>query len=140
MTLSEMQIFNAVRQRLRELDATVLQLVAPGGQAPLGINITTPNGRKNCYPDLIAYLDGHLLVGEMKPRYSKADHEKVVLMKTYGSKALLGLLHRRYPLLLVDNVVGLLCHSQVRFPQTDDVGQWVFGSDQQIVALENVPV
>ncbi|MEG3085706.1 hypothetical protein U1707_18870 [Sphingomonas sp. PB2P12] len=135
-----MQIFNAVRQRLRELDATVLQLVAPGGQAPLGINITTPSGRKNCYPDLIAYLDGHLLVGEMKPRYSKSDHEKVVVMKTYGSKALLGLFHRRHPLLLVDNVVGILCHSQVRYPQTTDVGQWVFGSDQQIVALENVPV
>ena len=140
MTQSEMQIFNAVRQRLRELDATVLQLVAPGGQAPLGINITTPSGRRNCYPDLIAYLNGYLLVGEMKPRYSKADHDKVILMKAYGSSALLGLLHRRHPTFLVAEVVGLLCHSQVSYPQLTDVGQWVFGSDQQIIALENVPI
>lgn len=139
MTLSEMQVFNAVRQRLRELDATVLQLVAPGGQAPLGITILTPNGRRTCYPDLIAHMGSCLLVGEMKPRYSEADHRKVVSMATHGSAALLGLLRRQQPRLAATEIVGLLCHSQTNYPQLDDVGQWVFGEDLQVVASVNMP-
>lgn len=137
--LSELQVFNAVRQRLRELDATVLQLVAPGGQAPLGVTISKPQGRRTCYPDLIAHMDHPLLIGEMKPRYSAADHQKVVSMKTFGSTALFGLLRRQQPRLVATEIAGLLCHSQTNYPELDDVGQWVFDEGLHLIASVNMP-
>lgn len=130
--LTETDVFNDLRALLSNTELQVLQLVPPGGQAPLSLTYT-PTGAerpKTVYPDLIAYDDTSIYLGELKPRFSKADVEK--LMSIQSSEDALDRICRmvknkgktpppKYP-----NVVFLLVHTQEDAPQVEGIVQVVF--------------
>lgn len=76
---TEIGVFNRTRELLGRFQLEVLQLVPPGGQTPLSLTFSPfPKARrKTVYPDLLAIDDRFLYVGELKPRYSKSDAQKL---------------------------------------------------------------
>jgi len=137
--LSEMQVFNAVRRHLHEIAADVLQLVAPGGQAPLGLTFNKSSSRRTVFPDLLAVKGNFIIVGEMKPRYSKVDHVKLLEIKDCASDQVFALIERRRVDLQDPKILILLCHSQVASGRHEDVGQWIFDEELRAVRIEGMP-
>lgn len=78
---AETRVANAVYQYLTKIDATVIQFVAPGGQARISLTYSTSNGRRTIYPDLLAIFEGAIWIGEMKPRFSNSDREKLLALQ-----------------------------------------------------------
>lgn len=74
----ETRVANAVYQYLTKIHATVIQFVPPGGQARISLTYHTSKRRRTIYPDLLAIFEGAIWVGEIKPRFSKSDKEKLL--------------------------------------------------------------
>jgi hypothetical protein len=75
---SEIRVANAVYQHLTKINATVIQFVSPGGQARISLTYSKSIGRRTIYPDVLAIFEGAIWVGEIKPRFSNADKEKLL--------------------------------------------------------------
>ena len=81
MKPDETSIVNALRSWLSTNGYQLIQLIAPGGQATYSVSYTSSLGdRKLCYPDLICIKEGAIIVGEVKPLFSKSDYEKLTSM------------------------------------------------------------
>lgn len=133
--MTETEVFNAVRSYLATLGAVSLQLVPPGGQASISITFTQDGRRKTCFPDLIAWLDGTIWVGELKPRYSEQDRQKVANILEFGSEILIERC-RRIIEMPIGNVKGVLCHGQIDPPIAHGMAQWVFHQGFHIQTME----
>lgn len=81
----ETVVANAVRVHLETVNARVLQLVSPGGQATLSITYSIPEGRKTVFPDVLAIYNHSILVGEIKANFSIADKRKLVALENSDS-------------------------------------------------------
>ena len=78
----ECQIANNFRNYLTEKSYNIVQLIYPGGQASISINYTNDYGEKKfCYPDVIAFSNNEILIGEIKPRFSGDDYKKLIRLK-----------------------------------------------------------
>ena len=75
---AETRVANAVYQYLTKSNATVIQFVSPGGQARISLTYSSSKGRRTIYPDLLAIFEGAIWVGEMKPRFSNSDKQKLL--------------------------------------------------------------
>jgi hypothetical protein len=73
----ETRIANSVYRYLKDINADVIQLVAPGGQAKVSITFLFNGKRRTVFPDLLAIIDDFIFIGEMKPRFSIADKIKL---------------------------------------------------------------
>lgn len=128
--MDEMDVFNATRSHLRNLAASVFQMVPPGGQAPFSITFHDGNRRRTCYPDFLVVHAGQILVGEMKPRYSVADYRKLIEVTSFGAEQTRGLLMRNgYAIPPNIDVVGVLCHAQSTAPPVPRIDQWIFSAE-----------
>lgn len=78
--INELQLVNSLREWFKSHPFTVLQLVSPGGQAIYSLFFSRPTKAKKklIYPDLIAIGDKEILIGEVKPLFSQADHDKLI--------------------------------------------------------------
>ena len=122
-----MDVFNAVRRYLAEVGFRTLQLVPPGGQAPYSITYKEEGRRRTCFPDLLAFREGALFVGEMKPRYSRADHAKVSSLVFNASQEIFRLCSRLLgPDAPLAELKGVLCHGQRGAPPVSGLAQWAF--------------
>ncbi len=137
--LSELEVFNKLRYSLDASGVRVVQLVPPGGQAPLSISFRVQGGvRRTVFPDMISYADQNIFIGELKPTYSKADAHKLLSINTSpdGRNAILELVARvaRLPSLRSARLHFVLVHAgslassplglrQVRFSNNE--GVWV---------------
>jgi hypothetical protein len=138
---TETDVFNDLRLVLSNSDLEVLQLVPPGGQAPLSLTYI-PNSAerpKTVYPDLIAFKNNSIYLGELKPRFSKPDVEK--LRNIQGSADAYEKVCRivrkmgKAPLSKTPTVVLLLVHTQEVTPKVDGIVQVVFLETDGIVLL-----
>jgi hypothetical protein len=130
MALTEGDIYNLVGKQLREQGAKIAQLVRPGGQAVRSITFVENERRRTCYPDLLAMVGGEVVVGELKPLFSRADYYKLVSIAASEqacSQAFRIVTNGNRP----ENVgmKFVLCHSQQGAPPVDGVEQWIFAAD-----------
>jgi len=137
--ISELEVFNKLRYSLDASRVRVVQLVPPGGQAPLSVSFRGQEGvRRTVFPDMISYADQNIFIGELKPTYSKADADKLLCIKNSpdGRNAILELVARvaRLPSLRSARIHFVLVHAgslaaiplglrQVRF--SNNKGVWV---------------
>ncbi|OCY13314.1 MAG: hypothetical protein BEV12_24255 [Microcystis aeruginosa CACIAM 03] len=76
--MTELLVFNRFRQTLQKSQVNSVQLVPPGGQAPLSITYRSPNNiRRTVFPNFLGHMGGHIFLGELKPLYSAQDSRKV---------------------------------------------------------------
>lgn len=94
---TEIAVFNKLRQLLISNLSNTLQLVPPGGQAPLSITFSAGGNRRSIFPDLLTCFDSDIIVGEMKPIFSKEDAIKLQKLMTAedGMREILSLVSRR---------------------------------------------
>ena len=135
----EIDVFNDLRSFLSNTQLEVLQLVPPGGQAPLSLTFT-PNGAerpKTVYPDLIAFDSTSIYLGELKPRFSKADVEKLMSIKSSKDafKKICQTLQNKGDSPFPDKpkLVFLLVHTQENAPQFEGIFQLVFQVNNNII-------
>lgn len=126
--MREIEVFNATRTYLAVNGFTVLQLVPPGGQAPISVTFDDGTRKRTCYPDLIAWKDGTLWIGELKAGFSGSDYEKLLAILSFGDAQL-----RECALAQLGNVVtpempieGILCHSDIESCARIGVHQLIF--------------
>jgi hypothetical protein len=127
-----MEVFNAVRAHLQTIGATTLQLVPPGGQAFISVTFKQDEQRRTCFPDLIAWSNRTLFLGELKPKFSEQDRLKVIDILELGVDPLIRRCERALGSGEIDEVRGLLCHAQAGVAPAQGVMQWIFGSDLQL--------
>ena len=77
--MDEISVFNNFRNLLKSTDIDVLQLVPPGGQAPLSLTYEsrTTQQKKIIFPDFLGINKNNILLGELKPKFSKDDFLKL---------------------------------------------------------------
>jgi hypothetical protein len=134
MTLSETAVFNGIRAYLAKNEFKVIQLVPPGGQAPISITFDDGTRRRTCYPDLIAIKNDCLLIGELKPGYSQADHQKLKLILDCAADELRHSLKSWAPNSETDlfNLIGVLCHSNAAALPATTVHQLVVAANEDV--------
>ncbi len=140
---TETDVFNNLREVLANSELEVLQFVPPGGQAPLSLTYIPNAGEppRTVYPDLIAADSNSIYLGELKPKFSKSDVEK--LRSIQGSRDAFEKVcklvqnRRKVPLPKTPNIVFLLVHTQEDAPQIDGIIQVVFLAKNGIVLLDD---
>jgi hypothetical protein len=75
--MNETFITQSINNFLKINDYFIIQCIFPGGQGALNFKV---NGRP-VYPDLIAFKNGTLIIGENKPSYNESDHKKLKKIK-----------------------------------------------------------
>lgn len=129
--MKEIDVFNRTRTFLHVGEFFVVQLVPPGGQAPLSVSFTLEGARKTVFPDLLAIKDDLLWIGELKPAYDADDHNKLKALRAYGESELLDLCERvtkgQHKITSVNYV---LCHAEQSSNRCHSVYQWIFNSQE----------
>lgn len=127
--LTEVEVFNATRSYFISNDCQIIQLVAPGGQAPVCLSFNDGTKPRTCFPDLLAIAYNVLWVGELKSTYSEADYAKVKLMLSHGKDELRRRLTEWVGSHKAEQVVicGVLCHSDSSATRKPNVHQLIFG-------------
>lgn len=78
----EGKIANKFRTYLIDNLYSIIQLIFPGGQAGISINyIDEYKHKRFCYPDVIAYSKNEIIIGEIKPKFSQLDYQKLIKLK-----------------------------------------------------------
>ena len=135
LTPTEIGVFNKTRTLLNKLHLDVFQLVPPGGQAPLSLTYQMSNcsRKKTIYPDLIAADDSFLYIGELKPKYSSSDAQKLnqISQSTDAFHGIFSLIQTRRRKPVPDGVrlALLLIHEQETAPPHKKLFQIIFGED-----------
>lgn len=138
---TETDVFNDLRSVLGNSELEVLQLVPPGGQAPLSLTYIPDCAErpKTIYPDLIAFNSNSIYLGELKPRFSKPDVEKLRSIQdsadAYEKVCRIVRKVGKAPLSKAPTLVSLLVHTQENAPQVDGIVQVVFLATNGIVLL-----
>ena len=71
--MNEAFITRSIKIFLKKENYYIIQCIPPGGQG--GIHFKVEN--KIMYPDIIAYRDNIMIIGESKPKYSESDNLKL---------------------------------------------------------------
>ena len=71
--MNEAFITRSIKIFLKKENYYIIQCIPPGGQG--GIHFKVEN--KIMYPDIIAYKDNVMIIGESKPKYSESDNLKL---------------------------------------------------------------
>lgn len=133
---AETRVANSVYKYLKDVNAEVIQLVAPGGQARVSITFSAKDKRRTVFPDVLAVLDGAIFVGEMKPRFSKSDKTKLNELRSSsdGLESIRSVVSRylnrsfeNYPL------VFCLMHGDVTSVADSEIAQFCFAKDGTVV-------
>jgi hypothetical protein len=138
----ETKIGNRLRRFLQHHKHTVLQLVTPGGQAPISISYTGPDGRvRTCFPDLISVSHDclEIWVGELKPLFSAADKRKLARIadSVDGVARVIALVEARLDLRLGrPRVHFVLVHGERHHPPDNLLRQIVLPTDGDAFVVE----
>ena len=144
--ITETDVFNELRSCLNQTQLEILQLVAPGGQAPLSLTYNPKGAKrpKTVYPDLIAYHNHSIYIGELKPRFSKADAEKLISIRESedAAETICKIVQRRgkNPLAKNPAVIFLMVHTQEDAPRVDGIIQVVFLAKGGVVLCGDIKV
>ncbi len=78
----ETRLCNRLHNYLLVNNFTILQLICPGSQATISVTYTTEDKvKKTLFPDLIAVKDATIVIGEIKPNFSRSDKKKLLSIK-----------------------------------------------------------
>lgn len=128
----EIDVFNSARSYLAREDFNVIQLVPPGGQAPFSISFKIEGIQKTVFPDLLAVRNGIVWVGEMKPKFDQADHDKLANLHAFAEQEIRSLCERVMKIDLADHTVNyVLCHSDNTSLACPSTYQWIFGATSE---------
>ena len=128
----EIDVFNCARSYLAREGFTVIQLVPPGGQAPFSISFKIEGAQRTVFPDILAIRNGIIWVGEMKPKFDQADHEKLILLHTLAEQEIRSLCERVMKSDLSDHTANyVLCHSDSASLACPSIYQWIFQPGSQ---------
>lgn len=130
--MQEIDVFNAVRGYLIAETFKVIQLVPPGGQAPLSVSYLHEGKRRTIFPDMLALKDRTVWVGEFKPMLDMADYAKLQDLALSGGDAVLDLCVRvtkgNCP---IEEVRYTLCHGENNTHPVPATYQWVFNASTE---------
>tara|TARA_B100001115_G_C15771244_1_gene378469 strand:- start:234 stop:710 length:477 start_codon:yes stop_codon:yes gene_type:complete len=140
--MDEISVFNNFRNLLKSKDIDVLQLVPPGGQAPLSLTYESKKTqmKKIIFPDFLGVIKNNILLGELKPKFSKDDFLKLKDFQESkdGYRNLLNLLKRRSNLNFNESDIAvhlLLIHSQESATSKESIKQVIFLTDSEFIFL-----
>lgn len=123
----ETRLVNQLREHLLSNKFTIAQLVSPGGQCHLSISFTdSKTGKKRtAFPDLVCFSDKEIIIGEVKPKFSKADKSKLLSLKSSADADLniRKTLSRKYSELENLPLIYLLIHGDPMQPADDTFTQ-----------------
>ena len=71
--MKEAFITRSIKIFLKKENYYIIQCIPPGGQGGIHFKV----GNKIMYPDIIAYKDDIMIIGESKPKYNESDNLKL---------------------------------------------------------------
>lgn len=74
---AEIQVVNKLRVELKKREWSIVQLVCSGGQAHFSVTYKYQGKNKTVFPDLVAYRDNQVIIGEIKELFDQDDHNKL---------------------------------------------------------------
>ncbi|WP_417681997.1 hypothetical protein [Pseudidiomarina aquimaris] len=126
---SEILLVNKLRKMLLGNGYEILQLVCSGGQAHFSISYINQGKRKNTFPDLVAFDENNIFVGEVKSGFDESDYKKLLGLKA-SKEALKSLLRniniRTKRVYSEHDIVFLLVHADSSSQPVPDVRQLVY--------------
>lgn len=75
---AEIHLVNNLRLELKKKGWSIIQLVCSGGQAHFSITYKFEGKNKTVFPDLFAYKDNQIIIGEVKELFDQKDHDKLI--------------------------------------------------------------
>ena len=126
----EIDVFNSARAWLAQEGAAVIQLVPPGGQAPLSLSFKVEDKLRTVFPDLLVLKEEVIWVGELKPKFDRRDHAKLKLLREFAAPQIRDVCGRMLRQNLgAYSISYVLCHSDAASSACDFAYQWIFGRD-----------
>jgi len=74
----EIQLVNKLRVELKERNWSIIQLVCSGGQTHFSVTYKCQGKNKTVFPDLVAFKEKQIIIGEIKELFDQKDHDKLI--------------------------------------------------------------
>jgi hypothetical protein len=126
---TEIELVNKFRINLVDSRWNIIQLVCSGGQAHFSISYRHNGKLKNIFPDVVAYNDEHILIGEIKEMFDENDYNKLLELKASdeGLKKLSKVISMRSGNTYEkQDIIFSLIHSENPYPQIESIHQYVY--------------
>jgi hypothetical protein len=125
-----------LRSYLAAKNYQIIQLVHPGGQAPISLTYRYNTTRKTVFPDLICLSEDNIIVGEIKPKYSARDKSKLNELENSidAEKTILKICMKRSD--IPDSsykIKYILIHGDISSYQVDGITQWILYLENDII-------
>ncbi len=126
---AEIELVNKLRINLVDRGWTIIQLVCSGGQAHFSISYDKGGKLKNIFPDVVAFNDENIFVGEIKEKFDEGDYLKLLELKLAddGLRKLLKVVAMRsgnsYQ---QEDIIFSLVNSQITFNPVQSIHQYVY--------------
>jgi hypothetical protein len=79
---AEIQLVNKLRIKLVATDWNIIQLVCSGGQAHFSISYKQDGKLKNIFPDVVAFNNDNIFIGEVKENFDNNDYLKLLELRS----------------------------------------------------------
>jgi hypothetical protein len=134
----EIKIVNSLRKYLITSNYHIIQLVASGGQCSVSLTFTDfeSERRSTCYPDLICVGEESIIIGEVKPRFSIGDRDKLlrIIRSPDAQYNIIRLVKLRFPNLKTNSVRYILVHGDLNSQPDSDIDQLIFPNDYDVIS------
>jgi Holliday junction resolvase len=128
---AEIGLVNQIRVKLVDDGWSIIQLVCSGGQAHFSISYAMGGRLKNIYPDIVAFNDKNILIGEIKEKFDKNDYLKLLELKSSGEglkKLLKSVSLRTGESYQIKNILFYLVHSQAEPSPVRHIHQFAYSN------------
>ena len=129
---AEIQLVNKLRIKLVATDWNIIQLVCSGGQAHFSISYKQDGKLKNIFPDVVAFNNDSILIGEIKEKFDEGDYLKLLELRSSDdglSKLLKVIAMRSGHSYKKEDIIFSLVHSQTTSKQVQAIHQYVYNND-----------
>ena len=129
---AEIQLVNNLRIKLVATDWNIIQLVCSGGQAHFSISYKKDGKLKNIFPDVVAFNNDNILIGEIKEKFDEGDYLKLLELRSSDdglSKLLKVIAMRSGHSYKKEDIIFSLVHSQTTSKQVQAIHQYVYNND-----------
>lgn len=137
----EIQVCNLLLSYLKNDKQTIIQLISPGAQATYSLSyLSTKSGKsKTVFPDLISLKENKIYVGEIKPKFSESDKEKLldIAESSNGIKKIKDLVSRILKLDVSEHqIVFILIHGELPVKEDNQISQLILTEEETILQIK----
>jgi len=134
---AEIALVNKLRIKLVDSGWSIVQLVCSGGQAHFSISYRQDGKLKNIFPDVVAFNNDYILIGEIKEKLDENDYLKLLELSSSdeGLKKLLKVVSMRSGnTYQKEKIIFSLVHSQLPPKSIKVIHQFVY-SDNDFLSI-----